>query len=319
MQILRRHARALLLGGTSLTPAQRLGYLLGGIQWFGDLLGVAFALVVMAALLDLAFGGGFAVGRLAGLLVVAVPALVLLGVLRAVGGVRAASRTAPEHAASVRDAVGAYLVWASLALVVTQASVRGLVEPAGVFLRTPKVSERVRWSDALRANRVESLLVLLAVLALLRGPGAGSLALTLLLVLPVLGWIAAPVHTISAMRADLPAGLRARRTRERRRGWWRRGPASVPALLAAALGAVLLVLVVQPGSVQQPTTPALPAPSGAPRPGPSDGATPTPDAPRPRNPPPAAPIRPTVVTTSAPSTSAPVTPTRRRRPRPGRQ
>ena len=329
MQILKRHSRLLLgLGGRGqLTAAQRLGYLFGGIQWFGDLLGLVFSLVVMASLVDLAVGGGLVVQRLAGLLLVAVPAVVLLGVVRAVAGIRAASRAVPEHAATWRDAVGAFLVWLSLGWVVSLATVRGLAEPRGVFLRTPKVSEQVRWVDAVRANRAETALLVLAVACATAGvvgrPGPVTAGLVGLLMLPASGWLAAPLHTVAAMHADLPRDLRAQRASERRRGWWRpQRRTSIATLLGAVAVGALVLVVVQPGSTDAPTTPALPrlplpSPSGqAPTPassptGPAPGSTSSSSGPSaPTTTPPSAGVpTPTASGSSAPTPTAPPTTT----------
>lgn len=261
MQILKRHWRDLMPWSrrTKLTLGQRMGYLIGGFQWFGDLVGLMFSLVVMGSLIDLAFGGGLVVRRLSGALLIAVPVLVMLGLVRAVAVLKAVGREA-----TVRDAVGAYFVWLSLGWVVAMACVRGLVEPRGIFLRTPKVRGDIRWSDGARANVAELGLALLgsvsAGMALVLHPGWVAAGLTGLLVVPVVGWLAAPVHSVAAMRADLPAELRRRRAAEWSRGWW--GPRtrlSLASALGAAVLTVLVVGLVQPTSDQKPTPAAVPS------------------------------------------------------------
>jgi len=260
MQILKRHAGSLMPWSRrgEMTVSQRLAYLVGGLQWFGDPLGLMFSFFVMASLVDLALGGGLVVRRLSGLLLVAAPALVGLGMLRA-----AAVLKAVGNEATWRDALGAFLMWLSLGWVVTLACARGLVEPRGVFLRTPKVRGDVRWSDAARANAPEVVLAMLAVtsavLAMVLRPGWVSGGLSALLVVPVSGWLAAPAHSVAALRADLPADLRRRRTGEWARGWW--GPrARVSAASALVVAAMvgLLFAIVQPTSRQAPQQTVLP-------------------------------------------------------------
>lgn len=258
MQILKQHWRELLpwSRSTRLTLGQRLAYLSGGIQWFGDLLGLMFSVVVIASLLDLAFGGGLVVRRLTGLILVAVPAMIALGLVRAVAAVKTVGR-----GISWGDAVGVFLVWISLGWVVSLACVRGLLEPEGVFLRTPKVRSDVRWFDALRAHRAEMAMAVTAIasaaVALALAPKPVTLLLSALLVVPVVGWLAAPAHSVAAMRADLPEALRRRRSAERTRGWWRPGTRALPAvsLLGGAAVAGLLLVVIQPGSSQTPRQP----------------------------------------------------------------
>ena len=267
MQILKRHWRMLMPWhrGTRLDLAQRVGYLNGGIQWLGDLVGLLFSLLVVLSLVDLALGGGLVVRRLSGLLVLAVPALVLVGLVRAVAVVKAVGRDA-----TWRDALGAFLIWLSLGWVVAMACVRGLVEPRGVFLRTPKVRGDVHWFQAVRAHVVEVGLAVVALASAAGGvvarPGWVTVGLSGLLVVPVAGWLAAPAHSIAAMRADLPADLRRRRTAEWARGWW--GPRARTSLATVAgVGALaaVVMLLVQPASHEAPRTAALP------RVGPSPG------------------------------------------------
>jgi cellulose synthase/poly-beta-1,6-N-acetylglucosamine synthase-like glycosyltransferase len=263
MQILRVHWSWLLpwSHGSRLTRSQRLAYLSGGIQWFGDLLTMVFALVVMASLVDLAVGDGIMVHRLAGLLLVAVPALILMGVVRAVATVKTVG-----HRMGWRDAVGTFLVWLSLGWVVSLACARGLVEAEGVFMRTPKVRDDVHLTDIVRANRVELLLAALGgasiVTAAVLNPSLVTAALSLLLVVPVAGWVAAPAHSLAALRAELPDPLSRRRAQERDRDRVsaRRAALSIGSFAASAAVTLLVVTVVQPGSSDEPQQTLGPVP-----------------------------------------------------------
>ncbi len=153
IQILRMHWRSLIPGRKTrenhLTEAQRWAYLAGGIQWYGDLLGLIFLVFLLAGAANLATGGGELFRKLTPFLVATVPVLVGLGLVRAVALLRRGT------GASWRDALGAFFIWQSTSLVVARASVLGLFARQAAFLRTPKTSERAKWWEALRANWAE--------------------------------------------------------------------------------------------------------------------------------------------------------------------
>src|SRR6266704_1624208 len=92
IQILRMHWRSLLPGRRTrqnhLTTAQRWAYLAGGIQWYGDFLGVAFLIFLLAGAANEALGGGTLFRKLTVFLVATVPVLVTLGLVRAVALLR---------------------------------------------------------------------------------------------------------------------------------------------------------------------------------------------------------------------------------------
>src|SRR5258707_12714045 len=267
IQILRMHWRSLVPGRKTrenhLTTAQRWAYLSGAVQWYGDFLGLAFLVFLLAGAANEALGGGALFRKLTVFLVATVPVLVALGLVRAVALLRRGT------GATWRDAIGAFFIWQSTSLVVARASVLGLFARKAAFLRTPKTSERARWWEALRANWAESLLALLGlagIVAALRGPTqlSGPL-LAALLVFPTRGMAAAPFNSWAARRAALPAALRARRTTEYRRD--RR---------SFAAGAAVGGLVTVAAGVVAPLPP-LPAPSpplhGAAPAGPAHGQT----------------------------------------------
>src|SRR5260221_121449 len=216
IQILRMHWRSLVPGRKTrenhLTTAQRWAYLSGAVQWYGDFLGLAFLVVLLAGAANEALGGGALFRKLTLFLVATVPVLVALGLVRAVALLRRGT------GASWRDAIGAFFIWQSTSLVVARAAVLGLFARKAAFLRTPKTSERARWWEALRANWAESLLALLGlagiVAALSKPTQLSGLLLAALLIFPTLGMAAAPFNSWAPRRAALPAVLRARRTTE---------------------------------------------------------------------------------------------------------
>jgi cellulose synthase/poly-beta-1,6-N-acetylglucosamine synthase-like glycosyltransferase len=258
IQILRMHWRSLLPGPRSrenhLTLAQRWAYLAGGIQWYGDLLGLIFLVFLLAGALNLATGGGELFRKLTPFLVATVPVLVGLGLVRAVALLRRGT------GASWRDALGAFFIWQSTSLVVARASVLGLFARKAAFLRTPKTSERAKWWEALQANWAESSLALLGAAgiagALTRTNQLSGVLLAVLLLFPTLGMAAAPFNSWAAQRATLPAWLRQRRQTEYRRD--RRSFAAgaatggVIAVLGVVIAAVALMLAPSHHRVQTP-------------------------------------------------------------------
>ncbi|HUN30530.1 MAG TPA: glycosyltransferase, partial [Trebonia sp.] len=282
IQILRMHWRSLLPGRPSkenrLTTGQRWAYLSGGVQWYGDLLGLVFFVFLLAGALNLATGGGELFRKLTAFLVATVPVLVLLGLVRAVALLRRGT------GASWRDALGAFFIWQSTSLVVARASVLGLFAKKAAFLRTPKTSEQARWWEALRANWAETLLALLGLAgiagALTKASELAGPLLAGLLLFPTLGMAAAPVNSWAARRAALPPELQRVRTME-----WRRGQRRQALVRGAALGGLVTVLGVLAGAValmlvpgRHPTQPPqlVPPPSTAPTPLPTRSPTPSP-------------------------------------------
>ena len=301
IQILRMHWRSLIPGRKTrenhLTEAQRWAYLAGGIQWYGDLLGLIFLVFLLAGAANLATGGGELFRKLTPFLVATVPVLVGLGLVRAIALLRRGT------GASWRDALGAFFIWQSTSLVVARASVLGLFARKAAFLRTPKTSERAKWWEALQANWAETSLAVLGLAgiagALTRGTQLSGVLLAVLLLFPTLGMAAAPFNSWAAQRATLPAWLRERRRTEYRRD--RRAFAAGAAtgggvlVLGVIVAAVVLMLAPSHHRVQ---TPSLL--------GPARGSTPAPVASSPspsRSTPPASP------SSSATSVSPSATPT----------
>jgi cellulose synthase/poly-beta-1,6-N-acetylglucosamine synthase-like glycosyltransferase len=305
IQILRMHWRSLLPGASTprnrMSVGQRWSYLAGGLQWYGDLLGLLFLVFLLAGAANLATGGGELFRKLSAFLVATVPVLVLLGLVRAVALLRRST------GASWRDALGAFFIWQSTSLVVARASVVALFAKKAAFLRTPKTSEQAKWWEALRANWAESLLALLGIAgiggALSRPNELAGPLLAALLIAPTAGLAAAPVNSWAAQRAALPADMRRwrttewRRTRDRRafvRGAAIGGLVTVGAVIVAA---VALMLVPSKPSVQSPQlmpngtvhsgTPANqrhPAGSGSTSPAPTSPAPTSTPAPTPTTP-----------------------------------
>jgi glycosyltransferase involved in cell wall biosynthesis len=264
IQILRMHWRSLLPGRPSrenhLSWAQRWAYLAGGIQWYGDLLGLVFLVFLLAGAANLASGGGELFRKLTPFLLATVPVLVALGLVRAVALLRRGT------GASWREALGAFFIWQSTSLVVARASVLGLFARKAAFLRTPKTSEQARWWEALRANWAETALATLGLAgigaALSRVTQLSGALLAALLVFPTLGMAAAPVNSWAAQRAALPAWLRDRRRTEYRRQHGALAAGAAAGGLVAVLGVVVAAMVLLLTPSQHPVhTPDLLGPA----------------------------------------------------------
>ncbi len=241
IQILRLHWRSLLPGRRTeenrLGPAQRWAYLVGGLQWFGDLASILFTTFLLAGAVDAAFGEGVVIRRFSGLILLSVVAVVALGALRSLALVRRTS------GARWGEALGAFGLWLGLGLTVARASTLGLFSREGVFLRTPKVRGEPRPRDAIRGNRWETGLAAVcaavAVAALVHA-SAGSLAVGSLLLLQAAGFSAAPLNSLAAIRSDLPEDLR-RRRREWLPSWERLATRARRGALVAAGATLVLV------------------------------------------------------------------------------
>jgi cellulose synthase/poly-beta-1,6-N-acetylglucosamine synthase-like glycosyltransferase len=264
IQIIRMHWRSLMPGRETrenhLSTGQRWAYLSGGIQWYGDLLGLIFFVFLLAGAANLATGGGELFRKLTPFLLATVPVLVGLGLIRAIALLRRGT------GASWRDALGAFFIWQSTSLVVARASVLGLFAKKAAFLRTPKTSEQAKWWEALRANWAESTLAALGLigigLAISKITRLAAPLLAVMLVFPTLGMAAAPFNSWAAQRASLPQWLRERRRTEYRRDRraFAAGAATGGALavLGVTAAALVLLLARSPHTVQ---TPSLIAPA----------------------------------------------------------
>jgi len=271
IQVLRMHWRSLIPGRTSkrnhLTAAQRWAYLAGAIQWYGDLLGLAFFAFLLAGTAELETGHGQAFRTLTPSLLTAVPVLFALGLMRAVALLRRGT------GASWREAAGALLIWQSTSLAVARASLLGLFARKAAFLRTPKTSQRAKWWQALRANWAESALALLGTAAIAAALSkttttASGPLLAGLLLFPTLGMAAAPCNSWAARRASRPPSLRQRGRTEGRRVRRAFAVGTAAGGLVTVLCAVIAagVLLSTPNHLLHPSHPTGPARSSAPSP-----------------------------------------------------
>jgi cellulose synthase/poly-beta-1,6-N-acetylglucosamine synthase-like glycosyltransferase len=293
IQILREHWRELVplaRHRLRLTTAQRAHYLLGALQWFGELLTAAFTILLIATAVTTALHHQLPLRRLTGA-VLAVPlAFAATGLLRALWGMRATTRC------TTADALRALRVWFALSWVVTLACIRGLVQRRAEFLRTPKRREEGTLRNALRASRTETALavtaVVTAVAMVVASPGLATVLLGTLLLFEAAVYSSAVWASLAAEGITLtPERLVYRQSAQNtgERPAWRAaaaGGAATALAAGAAAAAVALILASPPGhapfsgggSGNLPPigrlTPPLPGIAG-PQP-PASGATPSP-------------------------------------------
>ena len=264
MQILRKHWRELAPWdrhpGNRLSVAQRLDYLLGGLQWLNDLAYLGFTVVLLATAALLAATGRVALRPLLGVAVLLPAALLTSGLVRAVWALR--RRTG----IGLRRALLAFANWLSLSWTVALACVQGLVRSRGVFLRTPKQAEGDWLANALWAARAETLLAAAlwgaaGWLAGWRHPGPLLLGL---LVWQGAVYASAPFMAWMSLHTRLSAQLERRRRTERLRERAAQvGPyvGVTAGLVAAAAAGILAALVLAGGAqpaAQQPSPLTLP-------------------------------------------------------------
>ncbi len=264
IQILRMHWRELLPFGSHrlrLTLGQRVHYLLGSVQWFGDLLTVIFTLLLLLTAAATVLHHRLPVREIVGPLAL-VPFLFLVsGVGRALWAIRTTA------GCTWGDAVRCMRCWFALSWVVTLACLRGLVRRQAAFLRTPKRKEGRSVWQAINSSRAESLLAALSVVAAIAmpvsAPSLGTIVIALLLLWLAVFYASAPWASFAAEGIKLTplrrAFLRSAQTTGDRPGFslgsaaWLGLPGAIVAAVAAAL-----VLATPPAPRNVPPPPDLP-------------------------------------------------------------
>ncbi|HEX4214943.1 MAG TPA: glycosyltransferase [Candidatus Dormibacteraeota bacterium] len=279
IQILRMHWRELLPFAPHrlrLTSAQRIHYMLGAVQWFGDLLNLTFTLLLLVTAAATIMHHRLPVREIVGPLTV-VPILFLVtGIGRALWAIRTTARC------TWGDSIRCLRCWFALSWVVSLACLRGLVRRRAAFLRTPKDREGRSVWQAIMSSRTETVIAILAVLAAVAMPIADLAPTTIVLSLLLL-WMAA-LYTSAPWAGFAAEGIRW--TPQRRE--FLRSPQNTgdrphrsipPALLLAGPAAVVVVVLaafvasLPPTSSKPPPTVDLPKVS---QPTPTPTAVPTP-------------------------------------------
>ena len=289
VQILRLHWRRLLVPGQGerLTVAQRVHYLLGNVQWFGDVLMFVFTFLLLLTALSTAMHHQLPVRRMTGLALGLPIAFLATGLLRAVWAMKLRTRC------TWRDAIAGLQVWFALSWVVTLACLRGLIRFHTAFLRTPKMKEgEASLIKALRAAQMETLLattgMAAAIVMVVRAPSISTAALALLLLFQAAIYANAVWAGASAEGIHLTPLRRAYRNSAQSTG---ARPGSERLAMPAAIGAVAVVLMLlislaappappepqatAPGEVQAATAHSSPSPSPSSSPSASPSASPS--------------------------------------------
>lgn len=199
MQILRRYWRQLLpvptIGRTpGLGLRQRIGYLMGLLGWFNDLLVLIFSAFLLVTALAFAYGWNLPVRHLTQWILLVPLLSIITGVLRVAWALRISTST------RWRSGLGTFMTMLALSLTVARACISALWNDKGTFLRTPKYTVESDITRALSAASWEALIgiVLAAAIPLVlnvRDDAEGWLLAALL------GWHA--LVYLSALRSGL--------------------------------------------------------------------------------------------------------------------
>ncbi|HEX2680306.1 MAG TPA: glycosyltransferase [Candidatus Dormibacteraeota bacterium] len=256
VQILRLHWRRLLLGTDAgrLTISQRIHYLLGNVQWFGDVLMFLFTLILMSTAISAAMHQSLPIRQMTGLAIGLPIAFLASGLTRAVWAMKI------KTGCAWRDAIAGLRVWFALSWVVTLACIRGLITFQAAFLRTPKQKEGDRsLVRAIRSSQVESMLagagLVAAVLMVAKAPSIATGAVAVLLLFQASIYANAPWAGASAEGINLTPLRRAYRYAEQFDD--RRGLSFALPVAAAVTGLALVVLI----SLSAPQLPKLQLPT----------------------------------------------------------
>jgi cellulose synthase/poly-beta-1,6-N-acetylglucosamine synthase-like glycosyltransferase len=138
IQVLRKHWESLMPWASwvdpknQLTASQRYYYLLSSLQWFNESITLLFTMMLLMSSIAIMFGWDTGVRTLAGTFAVVPLVFLTLGLGRFLWALR--YRLNLDLPRALR-AMGSFF---SLSWVVTLASIQGLIQPRGVFLRTSK-------------------------------------------------------------------------------------------------------------------------------------------------------------------------------------
>lgn len=212
IQILKKHWSALMPWAhwldpqNQLTGSQRYFYLVGGLQWFTDVLNLVFGVFLMLGAIASIFYGVFSVRPLTGPLLIMPAIFLFLHFWRFLWVLRNALHLSP------RIALRSMYNFFSLGWSVTLACIQGLIHKKGVFLRTPKSRRHSRVWNALRVTQWESLIGLLflgsGVAAFIVRPELKTAWLGLLLAWQASLFLAAPYYSLLSVRVAPTPGTR---------------------------------------------------------------------------------------------------------------
>ena len=209
IQILKKHWSALmpwaraLDSQNQLTPAQRYFYLVGGLQWFTDMLNLVFGIFLTLGAISSIFYERFSIRPLTGPLLIMPAVFLFLHMWRFLWVLRHALHL------RARTALRSMYNLFSLGWVVTLACFQGLIQKKGVFLSTPKTRDDSKILGALRLTQWEGLIGFtflgFGLLAFIIRPELKTLWLCFLLAWEGSLYLAAPYFSLLSIRAGEPA------------------------------------------------------------------------------------------------------------------
>ncbi len=204
VQVLRKHWEALMPWArwvdptNQLTGSQRYYYLLSGLQWFNEFLTMGFTMMLLISSIAILFGWGIGLLPMSGAVAVVPLVFLVLGLGRFLWALRFRLKlTLPQ----ALRAMGSFF---SLSWVVTLASIQGLIQPRGIFLRTSKSKTESNLFQALIVTQWETGIgiacgVTALFLAFSRPPFEGWLTVIFLLWQMSL-YLAAPAYSLLSQR-----------------------------------------------------------------------------------------------------------------------
>jgi cellulose synthase/poly-beta-1,6-N-acetylglucosamine synthase-like glycosyltransferase len=300
IQILRKHWEGLMPWaswadpGNQLSFAQKYFYLSAGLQWFNEPLTFIFTLLLLLGSLASLLGWDLGIRPIIGATITVPFIFIALGLFRFLWTLRFALHLDWKKA---WRAMGNFF---SLSWVVALAAIQGLIQPKGVFLRTPKSRSHANWLRALRVTQWESIIggfcFCNAIALSVFHPVWSRLALALLLFWHAGLYLSAPLSSLKSLSSGTANQVQAREeargqgVQENRAARW-----AVALGIILIIGFVVLKFFPQPGVPQnfaryQPVEiqpqqligmPSVPSPTSLPRNSPDPtlsipGAMPTP-------------------------------------------
>jgi cellulose synthase/poly-beta-1,6-N-acetylglucosamine synthase-like glycosyltransferase len=209
IQILKKHWSALMPWArwqdpqNRLTSAQRYFYLVGGLQWFTDVLNLVFGVFLTLGAISSIFYEQFSIRPLTGPLLIMPAVFLFLHLWRFLWVLRQSLHL------RARTALRSMYNFFSLGWVVTLACLQGLIQKKGVFLRTPKSRDDSKVLGALRVTQWEGLIGLMflgfGLGAFLFRPEFKTLWLGFLLAWQGSLFLAAPYFSLLSLRSGGPA------------------------------------------------------------------------------------------------------------------
>ncbi len=204
IQILRKHWESLMPWAhwvnpeNKLTPAQQYYYLAGGLQWYTDPFNLMFALFLTMGALFSMFTTRYAIRPLTAPLMIMPAIFLFMHMWRFIWVLRKMLHL------SWGMAFKTMYNFFSMGWAVTLASLEGLVQKKGVFLRTPKSRANSRFIQAIQSARWETLIGVACITAGVAGfidhPGPRTIFLAALLGWQSTLYFAAPAYSLLAAR-----------------------------------------------------------------------------------------------------------------------